>query len=128
MHVADRGDRGGNNLQVRYGRFDPMNLHQVWDSGLLRSRYRDENHLARDLSELSNQPEARNWLKGRIEDWADESLALGRRAYQDPRSRFALQSGDSLSRDYERENLPRAVERLAQAAARLSSLLNEVLK
>ncbi len=128
LHVADRGDRGGNNLQVRYGRFDPTNLHQVWDSGLLRSRYRNENELWHELSELANQPASRDWLKGRIEDWADESLEVGRRAYQDPGTHLTLRSGDSLSREYERANLPRAVERLARAGVRLASLLNEILK
>ncbi len=128
MHVADRGDRGGNSLQLRYGRFDPTNLHQVWDSGLLASRYRNENELEHDLSEIANQPASRAWLKGRIEDWADESLEVGRRAYQDPRTHLTLRSGDSLSRDYERENLPLAVGRLARAGVRLASLLDEILK
>jgi hypothetical protein len=128
LHVADRNDRGGNNLQISYGRFDPTNLHQVWDSGLLRSRYRNEVDLWHDLSDLASRPAARDWLKGRIEDWADESLDVGRRAYQDPRTHSSLRSGDSLSRDYERENLPRAVERLARAGVRLAFLLNEMLK
>jgi hypothetical protein len=41
---------------------------------------------------------------------------------------LTLRSGDSLSRDYERENLPHAVERLARAGVRLAALLNEILK
>ena len=40
MHVADRRNRGGNSLQLRSGRYEYTNLHQVWDSGLLRRRYR----------------------------------------------------------------------------------------
>ncbi len=43
MHVADRNDRGGNNLQLRYGRYDNTNLHQVWDSGLLRQAVSPRN-------------------------------------------------------------------------------------
>ncbi len=128
LHVADRGDRGGNNLQLHYGRFDPTNLHQVWDSGLLGSRYRNENVLWHDMAELINQSAARDWIKGRIEDWADESLEVGRRAYQDPRTHMTLRSGDTLSPDYERENLPRAVERLAKAGVRLAWLLNDILR
>jgi hypothetical protein len=128
MHVADRGDRGGNDLQVRYGRFHPTNLHQVWDSGLLRSRYRNEHGLWRDLADLASQAASLEWPKGRIEDWADESLELGRRAYQDPATRLPLQSGDALGRAYERKNVPRAVERLARAGVRLASLLNEIFK
>lgn len=128
LHVADRGDRGGNNLQLQYGRWGGTNLHQVWDSGLLRSRYRNENDLWHAMSELVDEAAARNWVRGRTEDWADESLDLGRRAYQDPRTHLSLRSGDTLSREYERDNLPRAVERLTRAGVRLAYLLNDILK
>jgi hypothetical protein len=128
MHVADRQDRGGNNLQVRYGRYDATNLHQVWDSGLLSRRYRHEPELVRDLVLLAQQPAARDWTEGRVEDWVNESLELGRRAYLIPGTGSTLRFGDSIGRDYERENLPRAVEQLARAGVRLASLLNEILK
>ena len=42
MHVGDRRDRGGNNLQLQFFRDDYTNLHQIWDSGLLRNGYRNE--------------------------------------------------------------------------------------
>jgi hypothetical protein len=129
LHVADRGDRGGNNLQVQYGRFDATNLHQVWDSGLLRSRYRNnEDDLLYDLIDCAKQPGSRDWVQGRIEDWADESLEVGRLAYMVPNSNVPLRSGAVLGRDYERENLPRAVERLARSGVRLASLLNAILR
>ena len=101
MHVADRNDRGGNNLQLRYGRYDNTNLHQVWDSGLLYQGFRNETELLHRLEDLAHQPESGNWLKGRIEDWADESLEIGRRAYLIPGSNQRLRTGDSLGRDYE---------------------------
>ena len=77
MHVADRRDRGGNSLQLRSGRYENTNLHQVWDSGLFRRRYRmrDEPELVDDVRALADRPEARGWTRGRVEDWADESLA-----------------------------------------------------
>jgi nuclease S1 len=128
MHVADRNDRGGNNLQLQYGRYEATNLHQVWDSGLISRRYRNETDLLRDLAELANQPRARDWPTGRIEAWADESLEVGRRAYLVPGTNSYLRFGDTIGRDYERENLPRAVERLARAGVRLASLLNEVVE
>jgi hypothetical protein len=128
MHVADRGDRGGNALQLRYGRFDATNLHQVWDAGLLRSRYRNEDELWRGLASLVKEGVPQDWLKGRIGDWADESLDLGRRAYRDPRTQAALRSGDALSREYEREFVPLAVQRLARASVRLAEMLNETLR
>jgi nuclease S1 len=128
MHVADRNDRGGNNLQLRYGRYDNTNLHQVWDSGLLYQGFRNETELVRKLEDLAHQPESGNWLKGRIEDWADESLEVGRRAYLIPGTNKTLRTGDSLGRDYERANLPLVTDRLARSGVRLASLLNEVLK
>ncbi len=128
MHVADRNDRGGNNVQLRYGRYDNTNLHQVWDSGLLRQGFRNENQLVRALDELATGPGARDWLKGRVEDWADESLAVGRRAYAIPGSSATLRSGDAISRDYERENLPRVVDRVARSGVRLAAMLNEIFK
>jgi nuclease S1 len=129
MHVADRNDRGGNNLQLRYGRYDNTNLHQVWDSGLLSQRFRREADLVHELETVANQPKSRDWVKGRIEDWADESLEVGRRAYLAvPGSSVMLRMGDAISRDYENENLPAAVERLARSGVRLASMLNEILK
>ncbi len=129
MHVADRGDRGGNSLQLRSGRYENTNLHQVWDSGLFRSRYREhgEANLVRDLSALADRPEANRWTRGRMEDWADESLELGRRAYRIPGTDQTLRSGDEIGRDYVEANLPAAVERLARSGVRLASMLNEIL-
>ncbi len=129
MHVADRGDRGGNSLQLRSGRYENTNLHQLWDSGLLRSRYRarDEPELVADLKVLADRPESRGWAHGGLEDWADESLALGRRAYRVPGTDRTLRNGDEIGRAYEEANLPAALDRLAQSGVRLATLLNEIL-
>ena len=51
LHVGDNRDRGGNNVQVQFFRDDSTNLHQVWDSGLLREGYRGERDLVDDLIE-----------------------------------------------------------------------------
>jgi hypothetical protein len=128
MHVADRNDRGGNALQLRYGRYDNTNLHQVWDSGLLSRAYRHEDDLMHKLQDLADRPESRDWRKGRVEDWADESLEVGRHAYQIPGSDANLRTGDTLGGAYERENLPLALERLARSGVRLASMLEEILK
>jgi hypothetical protein len=128
LHIADRNDRGGNNLQLQYGRFESTNLHQLWDSGLLFRHYRHEGELLSDLVALARQPAARGWPAGSIEDWANESLNVGRRAYLIPGSNYYLRPGGSIGRDYEKENLPRVLERLARAGVRLASLLNETLQ
>lgn len=83
--------------------------------------------MVRYLTALADRPEARRWTRGRIEDWADESLELGRRAYRVPGTDRTLRSGDEIGRDYEEANLPAAVERLARSGVRLASMLNEIL-
>jgi hypothetical protein len=129
LHVADRDDRGGNRLQLRLGRSEATNLHQVWDSGLLHRRYRerDEPELVRDLEALAGRSGSRGWARGRIEDWANESLEAGRRAYRVPGSDRPLRPGDELGRDYVDANLPVARERLARSGVRLAALLNAIL-
>jgi hypothetical protein len=127
LHVGDNRDRGGNNVQVRFFRDDFTNLHQVWDSGLLREGYRGERDLVNDLLEMARSPQARDWPGGTVEDWVNESLEVARQAYVLPGSRQFVRSGARLGRDYEEANLPHAARRLAQAGVRLSEVLNEAL-
>jgi len=127
MHVGDRRDRGGNNLQLQFFRDDYTNLHQVWDSGLLRNGYRNERELVDDLIDLARKPEAREWTGGHIEDWVNESLEAARQAYRIPGSKDMLRSGMRLGHEYEDANLPLAVNRLSQAGMRLSEVLNDCL-
>jgi len=127
MHVGDRRDRGGNTVQLQFFRDDYTNLHQVWDSGLLRNGYRNERELVDDLIDLARRPEARDWTKGTVEDWVDESLEAARQAYRIPGTKEFLRSGMRLGREYEDANLPLALKRLSQAGVRLSEVLNECL-
>jgi hypothetical protein len=129
MHVADRGDRGGNALQLRLGRHEPTNLHQVWDSGLFHARYRHhaEDTLLGEATALADRPEALRWPRGRVEDWADESLQIGRRAYLIPGTGRPLRPGEEIGPDYVEANLPLAVERVARSGVRLAAMLNEIL-
>lgn len=127
LHVGDRRDRGGNALQLQFFRDENTNLHQVWDSGLLRQGFRNEREVTNALFDLARKPEAQGWLKGGVEDWANESLEAARQAYAIPGSRNQLQSGARIGREYQDANLPVAVERLAKAGMRLSEVLNHDL-
>lgn len=130
MHVADRNDRGGNALPLRLGRYENTNLHQLWDSGLFHERYRRhaEDELVREATAMAGRPEARGWIRGRVEDWADESLQIGKRAYLDPATGRTLRSGDEVGRGYIEANAPIAVERVAQSGVRLAAMLDEILR
>jgi hypothetical protein len=125
MHVGDRRDRGGNDLQVRF--FDDgSNLHRVWDSGLIGRAFPDESSLLRDLTALAGAEAASAWSDGSVEDWADESLAAARDAYRDPVTGRDLRPGAKLGSAYQSANLPVARRRLAQASVRLAAMLNGV--
>jgi hypothetical protein len=63
---------------------------RAWDSGLLSRAFRNEHDLMRHLETLARRPESRDWLKGRTEDWTNESLLVGRRAYHIPGSNSTL--------------------------------------
>lgn len=130
MHVADRGDRGGNALPLRAGRYENTNLHQLWDSGLFHWRYprHAEEELFRDATAMADRPEASRWPRGRVEDWADESLQIGRRAYRVPGTDRTLRPGDEVGPGYMEANAPIAVERVAQSGVRLAAMLNEILE
>ncbi|APW59257.1 S1/P1 nuclease [Paludisphaera borealis] len=124
MHVGDRRDRGGNNVQLTFFRDDRTNLHQIWDSGLLRIGYKGERELVEELVFLARRPEAQDWIKGNVEDWVDESLEAARQAYRVPGSREYLRTGMRIGKEYQDLNLPLATRRLAQAGLRLSDVLN----
>jgi hypothetical protein len=82
----------------------------------------------RHLETLAKGPGVRQWLNGRSEDWANESLKVGRNAYRIPGSERTLRSGDSIGLEYEIANVPQAADRLARSAVRLAALLDEVFK
>jgi hypothetical protein len=126
LHVGDRGDRGGNDLQLQFfGR--GSNLHSVWDSRLFEREYRDESALLADLSAAASG-DSEAWTTGTVEDWADESLAAARRAYRLPGSERELRPGSKLERDYLDANLPVARRRLAQSGVRLAAMLNSIFE
>lgn len=128
VHVGDRSDRGGNDLQVQFfGR--GSNLHRVWDSGLLEHVSDSETVWFDRLKPMLTPEALKSWSKGSVEDWADESfLASKNHAYLDPKTGKPLKSGAKLGEPYEEANLPIAEKRLAQSAVRLASVLNGILR
>jgi hypothetical protein len=143
LHVGDRSDRGGNDLQVQF--FDRgTNLHRLWDEDIVERHATDESTWVAELDALAKSDAARAWSKGTVESWADESLALARQAYAVPPaggpqaapsntsaggpSVATLQPGAKIGQDYFDRALPVVRRRLAQAAVRLASMLNEIFQ
>ncbi len=124
LHVGDRRDRGGNAVQVTFFDDDSTNLHQVWDSGILRREFRNERAVTAALFEVARRPTSRDWTGGKAEDWADESLAAARNAYLVPGTDRMIRSGERLGREYQDVQIRVVVERLTKAGLRLSEILN----
>jgi hypothetical protein len=123
LHVDDRHDRGGNDLQVQFFG-EGSNLHRVWDSGLIERAYPDESALLGDLSGLVDASGSAGWASGSVVDWAEESFAAARAAYRDPTTGRDLRPGAKLGDAYQKAGLPVARNRLAQAGVRLARLLD----
>lgn len=126
LHVGDNQDRGGNNTQVRFFQRG-TNLHAVWDAGLIGRGPKGEKAWLELLTEMADDKHRESWVKGTVEDWANESLAAAKEAYLIPETRVRITSGDGLAEDYAEWNLPTSREQLAKGGVRLAWVLNEAL-
>lgn len=121
LHMANRDDRGGNELSVTWnGR--PSNLHSVWDSYLIGSAGLNEDQWLGRLRKTADRMHRKEVASGGAAEWGAESHALARD------HSYTVPAPPELSGPYAAENLPLAERRLAQAGIRLAALLNQLLK
>jgi len=116
LHVGKPGDRGGNNVKVKWFRND-SNLHRVWDSEMIDDTKLSYTELADALGKPGKDKLAK-WQQGTVRDWALESVSYRPQVYD---------IGDgSLSYQYSYKYLSIAKERMLQAGIRLAALLNTI--
>jgi hypothetical protein len=119
-----RGDRGGNDTQVRWFTRG-SNMHRVWDSDII-DRAGDFGHWMAELIAMDT-PEARvKAMGGSVEDWATESLLVARGAYVMPETGALIKPGRKLGDEYQAQNLPIVKRRIDQAGVRLAWVLNQI--
>ena len=75
LHVSPRGDRGGNDIQVRI-LGGSANLHSVWDSRLIATLDKPWKQLADQLYEQIDADEKSSWAGVDPIVWANESYHL----------------------------------------------------
>ena len=120
LHLGNRKDRGGNRIHVSYsGR--KVNLHSLWDGGLIDWREESLQKYAKRLNIKLVDSEKKEWLNSEVNDWANESRYLALK-YAYPLENMKL-SKEYLSRS--REILD---QRMIQAGIRLADLLNQLFK
>jgi hypothetical protein len=117
LHVGTRDDRGGNEFLVLWFG-EPSNLHSVWDTGLIEKVELSFSELAEKV-DMVTADEVRAWQSTTPLDWADESRALGEKAYP---------TGDRrLTWRYHFEHWPEVEQRIRQAGVRLAGILDRAL-
>jgi hypothetical protein len=121
LHVGLARDRGGNEINVRYGT-KVVNLHRFWDTDVIRLRDWSPQRYARYLA--AQPPSAVRDADADPQTWAAESLLLRPRIYAGLRQQSAVQS---LSAAYLNDAQASTEQRLVLAGRRLASTLNRLL-
>lgn len=140
LHVGRKTDRGGNDIKVTW--FDKdLNLHQVWDSGII-----DQEMLSyTEITQLIDYPHPEDlaWKESSLMTWANESMKLRPLVYEFsdrfiPEKEMAeifkrkipktFKTKPRLSYQYFGRVKPIVRQRLYQAGIRLAKVLNEVFK
>lgn len=84
LHAANRGDRGGNRVQVSFfgERDNPpygtLTLHAVWDVSMVRRLISDRGGERAIVSPPITDGNRNAWEKGSISDWIAESHRIAR--------------------------------------------------
>jgi hypothetical protein len=136
LHTGHAADKGGNDIDgLRLLATTPakesLNLHAVWDGGMLglamQRRGWDWQRYAVELdAQISDEMIAR-WGRGSVYDWIEESrLFAAANGYLHADGKTPVRAGELLGEDYYERNLPVAEQRLQQAGIRLAQLLEEI--
>jgi S1/P1 Nuclease len=70
LHSSDDKDKGGNDKRVVFNGRN-MNLHSLWDSGLLQPIGKEDDLFPAWSAEAARH--AGKWSKGSVEDWAEQT-------------------------------------------------------
>lgn len=116
LHAGYRDDAGGNAYQVQF-QGQGMNLHRVWDSGLLGTRGLDWKAYAKrlDAEGIAPLPPSIAPRNNAFAQWAEESCQITHDIYP---------AGHKVDQAYIDAELPVADSRLREAGRRLAEVLN----
>ena len=116
LHVGKPGDRGGNNVKVKWAG-DDSNLHRVWDSDMIDDTKLSFTELALSLRK-PNTETVKKWQRTSVREWAKESMAFRPQVYN--------VGNGNLGYRYAYVNIPIVRERILQAGIRIAGLLNQI--
>ncbi|MEK9628328.1 MAG: S1/P1 nuclease [Nitrospinota bacterium] len=118
LHLGNQKDRGGNNIRTYY-LGNNVNLHYLWDGGLIHWKNKSLLKYATRLNSRVTDSEKLEWLNSNIDEWANES-----RSYA---LKFAYPIGErELTKEYVSRSREILDQRMVQAGVRLADLLNKI--
>lgn len=120
MHCGYEEDKGGNDVKVTW--FNKrMNLHSLWDSGLIEYQQLSYTEYANAI----NHPSAKQikiWQGDNLSRWIIESHDLSKKLYKE------AETHNKLSFRYNFDHIDELNQRLLAGGVRLAGLLNEIFK
>ena len=124
LHCADNHDKGGNDVTVEFFGVR-MNLHHLWDSGLL-DRLPAEDQLLLTLTQAITPERRAEWSRGSTADWAAESFRAAKSVVYGGLADAPHNGAPQLGEPYLQNAAPLVQLRIEQAGVRLASILNEM--
>jgi hypothetical protein len=120
LHCSDNHDHGGNGLSVQFFN-QAMNLHSLWDSGIIAKTGLSESQYASALEGGLTPQQISQIQQGTTIQWALESHALAKtNAYDN------VQPNASLGQAYFNTNKPIVDMQLRRGGLRLAKVLNDL--
>ncbi len=116
LHAGYSEDKGGNTVDVNYNG-KKMNLHHLWDGGLIDGDKNFKSELESLSKKLSPQ-EIKSLQKSDMVAWLNQSKALVASCYD-------YKNGE-ISDEYAKKNLPVIQKQILDAGVRLAGVLDEV--
>ncbi len=115
LHAGYRDDRGGNDVEVSF-QGETINLHQCWDSTLIRENLGPGGDWHKPASAANLDFSGNRWNPALINDWTDESHWLVKEAVYPP--------GEIIQTDFAEGSWILIREQWLKAGDRLALILN----
>ena len=138
LHAANRGDRGGNRIQVSFfgERDNPpygsINLHAIWDVHMVRRLITERGGERAIVSVPVADGDRNAWVRGSISDWIGESHQIAKNVVY-PLLPVGTACSDKITgviaidQAYHSKAAPVIETQIRKAGIRLARVLNETL-
>jgi hypothetical protein len=118
LHVGRPGDRGGNDVKVKWFGRD-TNLHAVWDSAMVDEEALSFTEWTERLNRRTTPAEVISWWEPNPRVWITESAQIRETIYP---------ANPELSYRYIYDHMPTVRRRIAQGGVRLAAYLNALFE